>query len=184
MDDAARARVAAGEGQLVGAAGRVVVDARIELRLRRAVVHERRIRRRLPGDDAGRPREGVRRVPAGKLVGPAIVDRARVRAVDAEHGAAAPAVVVDVAIEGAEGDRGAVAGQLARRLRDEVDDAEDAVAVDEEHTGELAPVRALRPAPRPSADEQPAPPHTRMRELERATPPEARRRDRARGRDR
>ena len=112
VEDAVGAGVAAREHQLVGAIGRVVIDARVELRLRGALVREVRVLRAgVVRNRAHRAREGVRRVAAGRdLVGPAIVDRAGVRGVDAEQRAGVELLTaLGVAVERAERDRGAVA---------------------------------------------------------------------------
>ena len=82
VDDALGAGEAARERQPVGALGRVVVDARIELRLTGAAVGEERIRRLLGVvDQALGARQRVLRQGAGRdLVGPAVVHGSGMRA--------------------------------------------------------------------------------------------------------
>ena len=125
------------ENDSLRAVGVVVVHARVELRLRRALVAEGGIgacarRCRPPGDRTGScpsaARSAILRVAAGRdLVRQAIVDRLRVRAADVEQRACTRALSPGGAIEAADAEHGARALHLARRLGDHVDDAVERV---------------------------------------------------------
>ncbi len=107
VDDALGAGEAGRERQAVGAFGGFVVDPGIELRLARAAVGKGRVRgvRRVV-DRAFGPRHRVLREPARRdLVRPAVVGRCRVGAVHVPERSVAPAVVVDLAAEGADAHR-------------------------------------------------------------------------------
>ena len=127
VDDAARARIAAGDDQLRHAVGEVVVHAAVELGLLRARVRERRVRR-VEGvvNRPDRARERVRPVERRRhLVRPAVVDGPGMRQVRVERAAVAGVrrLPVHVAVEGAEAHRNRGALHLARRFRDDVDHA-------------------------------------------------------------
>ena len=132
VHDAFGAARAAGERQLA-AVGVVVVDAAVDLRLRRAGVGERRVGAAGAAADlgpiarngAGRPAHRILRIAArGDLERPAIVDRRGVRAADVPQRAGITAVG---AVEAAEAGHRGGALHLARRLGDHVDHAVERV---------------------------------------------------------
>ena len=127
VDDAAGARVAAVEGQFRPAVGEIVVDPRVQFRLLRAGVRERRVRR-LEGvvDVADRARERIRAVKARvQLERPPVVDDGGVAHARVEQAAVARVhrLPLHRPVERPEAHGDGRALHLARRLRDDVHDA-------------------------------------------------------------
>ncbi len=126
VDDAFGSSHAAAEGD-DAAAGDVVVDAGVELRLRRPLVRERRIGclKVIRNGPRGTRQRILRQVARRQLERPAIVHGFCMRPVDVEERAAVLVAARDVAVERpcADRQRGpALRRQLARRLGDHVDD--------------------------------------------------------------
>ncbi len=142
---AVRAGHAGGKLQLLARIDEVVVDARVEFRLLRAVVLVVRIRSRAAvRDEARRTRERIGHIGADRqLVGPPVVDRRRMRAAHEEDRGAVGLVLVDFAIHRAGAEGHARAQHLARALGDDVDDAVERVGAPDRRCGTANHLDAL-----------------------------------------